>query len=147
MRRNMLGKQKQFVNHIVKLMKEVSQFSGNRNRKVSHVKCHVHVVRHSSVMVSMLKSRLSWSASCNRVLILGKTHYLARSWSPTAHTLVLPCSQHSIRHWRNHCLQGRGLLFSQFFCSPRTVSGYEKLVGSLQKCSRGVVTTPPKGKL
>lgn len=34
-RRNMLGKQQQFVNHIVRLMKEVSQFGGGRNKKVS----------------------------------------------------------------------------------------------------------------
>ena len=31
----MLGKQQQFVNHIVRLVKEVSQFGGSRNRKVS----------------------------------------------------------------------------------------------------------------
>lgn len=31
----MLGKQQQFVNHIVRLMKEVSQFGGGRNKKVS----------------------------------------------------------------------------------------------------------------
>ena len=37
----MLGKQQQFVNHIVRLMKEVSQYGGNRNRKVT---CHVNVV-------------------------------------------------------------------------------------------------------
>lgn len=36
-RRNMLGKQQQFVNHIVRLVKEVSQFGGSRNRKVSDV--------------------------------------------------------------------------------------------------------------
>ena len=33
----MLGKQQQFVNHIVKLMKEVSQFGGGRTKKVSCV--------------------------------------------------------------------------------------------------------------
>lgn len=70
----MLGKQQQFVNHIVRLMKEVSQFSGNRNRKVSHVKCHVPSC--SGVVVSMLESGLSWSASRNHcVMFLGKTHY------------------------------------------------------------------------
>ena len=53
----MLGKQQQFVNHIVRLMKEVSQFSGNRNRKVSHVQCHV--AKCSGVMVGWLQSGLS----------------------------------------------------------------------------------------
>ena len=34
-RRSMLGKQQQFVNHIIKLMKEVTQYGGSRNRKVT----------------------------------------------------------------------------------------------------------------
>ncbi|KAJ7385245.1 Phosphatidylinositol 3-kinase catalytic subunit type 3 [Desmophyllum pertusum] len=37
-RRKMLGKQQQFVNHIVRLMKEVSQFGGSRNRKIHRLR-------------------------------------------------------------------------------------------------------------
>ncbi|RMX58215.1 hypothetical protein pdam_00000159 [Pocillopora damicornis] len=37
-RRNMLGKQQQFVNHIVRLMKEVSQFGGGRNKKIHRLR-------------------------------------------------------------------------------------------------------------
>ncbi|EDO27738.1 predicted protein, partial [Nematostella vectensis] len=37
-RRNMLGKQQQFIDHIVRLMKEVSQFSGNRSRKIHRLR-------------------------------------------------------------------------------------------------------------
>ncbi|CAH3041450.1 unnamed protein product [Porites lobata] len=37
-RRNMLGKQQQFVNHIIKLMKEVTQYGGSRNRKIHRLR-------------------------------------------------------------------------------------------------------------
>ncbi|XP_031574116.1 phosphatidylinositol 3-kinase catalytic subunit type 3-like isoform X2 [Actinia tenebrosa] len=37
-RRNMLAKQNQFINHLGRLMKEVSQFSGNRSRKIHRLR-------------------------------------------------------------------------------------------------------------
>ena len=37
----MLGRQQEFVNSIVRLMKEVSQFGGSRNKKVSSIELEI----------------------------------------------------------------------------------------------------------
>lgn len=42
----MLGKQQQFVNHIVRLMKEVSQFGGGRNKKVSLIEWDTRLINY-----------------------------------------------------------------------------------------------------
>lgn len=90
MRRNMLGKQQQFVNHIVRLMKEVSQFSGNRNRKVSHLKCHV--ARCSGLVICMLDSGLicpGWSDSWNHCVCWLDTTLVEVSFSCSKHCCSL----------------------------------------------------------